>query len=557
MSGALRFLLLRTARHRAAAQLGRLAQPRYAIAALLGLLYLTSLVARPPRTALAPEGVARIALLAGSIGLAGWTAWMWTLGRPSRLLAFSRAEATFLLAGPVSTARLFAYRFGRGQVAVLANALLWTLLLAWSGGGLAAWRELPAAWLLLTTLQLHHLGATLVRGVPTDEAARRWRVEAAAGGLVVLAVVAAGVQMWPFLRAGWAAGLEQLLPAIEQALQQPVPRRVLAPFRAAAAPITAPSVAAWRSALPTAVLVLVLHAVWIALLSERFRRAATDTPAGTPTRSRAPRWSPPLVRLHHAGRAAAAITWKNMTAVARRRRATLLVAGLGTIVVSAVIAGRTVTPIAAQAVAGTALVWAGALALLGPQWIRNDLRTDLRHLDYVRSWPLAGREIVAAEVLASSIVLTAGQLALLAAATITFLGAPEAVGIEWDAAAVAGVLVILPVVNWLHLIAHNALAVLYPGWVPLGPEPRTGVEGLGQQAIVLMAGLGVLALMLLPGVAAAGAVWSLGDALRVGEGALRVLSTLAGVAAALLSSVWVVRWIGERLAEIEPGDVAS
>lgn len=556
MSGAIRFLLIRTARHRTMAQLRRVAEPRYAIAAGLGLAYLASLMARPPRAELAAAPVAEIALVGGSIGLAIWTAWMWTFGRGSRLVALAPAEVTFLLAGPVGTTRLLAYKLARGQLAIIANALLWAIFFGWSGGGLDGWRAFPAAWLLLSTLQLHHLGATLARAQPAEASgARRWTVELVAGAVSAAVVVLAAAEMWPFVRAGLSAGIDHFLPALGAALEQPVLRIVLAPFEAALAPLVAPSLAAWAAAIPAAVAILAAHALWLFAVRARFRKVATETRQRGDGRSRRQVWSPTLTRLHPEGRAALALTWKNVAAVARQRRAAVLFAGAVAVALAAVLAGRTVAPLVPQAVVAVAGVWAAAFTLLGPQWVRNDLRTDLRHLDSLRSWPLSGAAIVAAEVLASTLVLTAAQLALISVGAAAAAGSGTAETGPWLGTAIVGVLAGLPVVNWLHLLVHNGLAVLYPGWVPLGPEPRTGIEGLGQQAIVLIAGLGGVILLLLPAILVA--AFAVGAAMWLGTGddEARTAGLIIGMPVALGTSLLAVRWLGERMELIEPGDI--
>jgi hypothetical protein len=113
----------------------------------------------------------------------------------------------------------------------------------------------------------------------------------------------------------------------------------------------------------------------------------------------------------------------------------------------------------------------------------------------------------------------------------------------------------MPVVNWLHLLVHNGLAVLYPGWVPLGPEPRTGVEGLGQQAIVLIAGLGGLIVLLLPALGAAALAWSAAPALGVRPDDAGPVALVVAIPAALAVSALAVRWLGDRVERIEPGDL--
>ena len=69
-----------------------------------------------------------------------------------------------------------------------------------------------------------------------------------------------------------------------------------------------------------------------------------------------------------------------------------------------------------------AATWAGLTIVIGPQWVRNDLRSDLLKLDLLRSYPLRGRSVVAAEAAASTLVLTALQLGLLVIAYLAFLG---------------------------------------------------------------------------------------------------------------------------------------
>lgn len=555
MSGALRFLVVRSARHRAAAQLRRLAEPRYLVAAGLGLAYLASLFARPPRAQLTSASVSDIALIAGSAGLAAWTAWVWTLGRGSRLVGFSPPELTFLAAGPIGTTRLLLYKLARGQLAIVVNAVLWTLLLGWSGAGLAAWRELPAVWMLLTTVQLHHLGATLARREDPAAGERRWRVEWTALVAIAALLTLAVTRMWPPLRAGWSAGIDELLPAARIALEQPLVATLLAPFRIAVAPLAAPSVADWLAALPGAALLLALHVAWILAVRERFRRTAAESPGQGAGASRRLAWSAPLAGLSPTGTAALAVTWKNVTAVARRRRAAVLTAGAAGVALTAVLSGRLLGPIVPQSIVAVAAVWAGAFALLGPQWVRNDLRTDLRHLDWVRSWPLPGAAIVAAEVLASTLVLTALQFGLLAIAGVAAVASGALAVDAGTAAAIAAGIVALPLVNGMHLLVHNALAVLYPGWVALGPEPRAGIEGLGQQAIVLIAGLGGLMLLLLPWTIAASLAWTAADAFGITGRVTQAAAALITAPVALATSAALVRWLGERIERLEPGDL--
>jgi hypothetical protein len=327
-----------------------------------------------------------------------------------------------------------------------------------------------------------------------------------------------------------------------------------APFRMVIEPVVAPTLGRWAAALPWALALLALHGGWVFASRRRFRRVASEGPLGGGGRLRQAAWSPTLTRLRPTGPAALAITWKNIAATARLRRVLVLAAGLLAVAIASVVAANT-RPVLAEIIAGFAIVWAGAFVLIGPQWVRNDLRTDLQHLPSLRAWPLGGAAIVTGEVLASTVTLTATQLGLLflagAAATAAGMTTPS----DWPAGAAVAVLAAIPLFNWLHLLVHNGLAVLYPGWVPLGPEPRTGVEGLGQQAIVLVAGALGLGLLLLPAGVAAGLGWSAARVLGGTEDAAAWAAGAATVVGALAGSAAAVRFIGGRLARLEPGDL--
>src|SRR3970040_109285 len=84
-------------------------------------------------------------------------------------------------------------------------------------------------------------------------------------------------------------------------------------------------------------------------------------------------------------------------------------------------AGQGSTPLL-EIVGWLAAMWAGFLLVLGPQWVRNDLRTDLARLALLRSYPLQGRTVVGAETASSTAVLTVLQLGLVGIAYLAFWG---------------------------------------------------------------------------------------------------------------------------------------
>jgi len=175
-----------------------------------------------------------------------------------------------------------------------------------------------------------------------------------------------------------------------------------------------------------------------------------------------------------------------------------------------------------------AVTWAGAMAVVGPQWVRNDLRGDLLKLDLLRSYPLRGASVVAAEVIASTVVLTVIQLGLLIIAYLAFVGEEF---MEPDLGErtllLLAAFVFLPPMNLLGMLIQNGTALLYPAWVRLGSGKPAGVEALGQNLLMMVAYLAILSMLLaLPAL--------------LGVGALLLLRTSLGLWAAVPAAVVIL-----------------
>jgi len=146
---------------------------------------------------------------------------------------------------------------------------------------------------------------------------------------------------------------------------------------------------------------------------------------------------------------------------------------------------------------GITLAWAALTILTGSQYVRNDLRGDLLKLDLLRSYPLRGWSVVLAEVGASTLMLTAVQFSLLGLGYLAFLG-NETVepGLEERTLLLLAAFVFLPGINLLGMLIQNAAALLYPAWVRLGSGRSGGVEALGQNLLMTIAFVALLALTL-------------------------------------------------------------
>jgi len=195
--------------------------------------------------------------------------------------------------------------------------------------------------------------------------------------------------------------------------------------------------------------------------------------------------------------------------------------------------------------------WCEARPDAGPQWIRNDLRGDLLKLDLLRSYPLRGASLVAAETASSALVLTGLQLGLLLIAWLAFLADPvDLPALPVRTALLALALVLLPAVNGLGMLLHNGAALLLPGWTHIGGGRPGGVEALGQNMLVLIAFAALLAVVLLPPAVAGAGLYLLME--RPLEQFAVLPAVTATLAVAAVEARVMVRWLGGVFERLDP-----
>jgi hypothetical protein len=504
--------------------------------------------------------------LVGAIALLGTVAWGWIFGVERRVLRFTPAEVTFLFSAPVSRRGLIQFKLLHSQLFILFNALLWTLILSRERFGVSPWLRVISIWVLLTTVSFHRLGASFVRTSLAQHG--RLGVRHRVVSLVVLGIVLVALA-WtigdalPRLAERTTGGPFAFLPALGEAAAQPIPAALTLPFRLMVRPLVADTFADWLRALWPALVLMLLHYVWVVRSDTAFEETAVavslqraqalaERKAGRGAPSNAPAHvTPPLIRLAPSGWPAGAILWKNLVAVARTRQ--LKKVGLGLLLGSAVVTTLSFQPDPMMAaIAGWfAITWAGAMTVIGPQWVRNDLRGDLLKLDLLRSYPLRGWSVVAAEVSASALVLTLIQLCLLVIGYLAFLG-DEFMEPDLQARTVLllGAVVLLPGMNLLGMLIQNGAALLFPAWVRLGSGRPGGVEALGQNLLMMVVFVTLLSvLLLLPAAIGGGAFLLLrgvADEWAALPATVLILGTMAFEAALL------VDWLGRIFERIDP-----
>jgi putative ABC exporter len=560
------YLVWRSASNRIRRQLRHLRSPRYLAALLLGTAYLWFMIVGQrsgPAAGELPDP--RVLELVGALALLGAVAWGWVFGVERRVLAFTPAEVTFLFAGPVSRRGLIQFKLLHSQLLILFNALLWTLILSRERFGVSPWLRAISIWVLLTTLSFHRLGASFVRTSLSEHgrlALRHRVVSLVALTAVLIALIWSIADALPEVSAAGAEGPRSFLAAAAEAAQRPLPSALTYPFRLMVRPLAAQSGSQWLAALWPALLLMVLHYIWVVRSDTAFEEAAVEASlrrakalserrAGSGGRPFSRTTTAPLFRLAPVGWPAGAILWKNLVAVTRTRRVrnaglTLALAGVAVGALSFEPEG-TLSEIAG----GIALSWAALTILTGSQYVRNDLRGDLLKLDLLRSYPLRGWSVVLAEVGASTLMLTAVQLSLLGLAYLAFLG-NEAVepGLEERTLLLLAAIVFLPGVNLLGMLIQNAAALLYPAWVRLGSGRPGGVEALGQNLLMTIAFVALLAVTLaLPAAISGGAFLLLRPAL--GNWAALPATALA-LGTMAFEAALLVDWLGRVFERTDP-----
>jgi ABC-2 type transport system permease protein len=257
------------------------------------------------------------------------------------------------------------------------------------------------------------------------------------------------------------------------------------------------------------------------------------------------------IRLSPTGWPAGAILWKNLVAATRTRRVRNAVASLAVAGVIVAVLSYDPEGSLAEAAGWLALCWAALSVITGPQYVRNDLRGDLLKLDLLRSYPLTGWSVVLAEAGASTLLLTAIQLALAGIGYLAFLGNRSMeLGLEERSLLLLACVIFLPPINLLGMLIQNGAALLYPAWVRLGSGRTAGIEALGQNLLMVIAFVALLSLTLvLPIVLGGGTHLLLRGA--IGDWALIPAS---GVALGTIGfeAACMVEWLGGVFERIDP-----
>jgi ABC-2 type transport system permease protein len=559
VTGALAFLLFTTTRNRLLAQLRRLRTPRYAIGFVLGLGYFWMVSLTGTGSPL--EAVAPALVLVVFIGI-------WLFGGDMTALAFSEAEVTMLMTAPVPRRALILYKLAQSQVVILINVLIWTVLLRRGSAVLPGPLSALSVWVIFTTLNLHRMGEALTRASNVEYRAAGQSTKLVARGFIVVLVALFAMllllQPLTALQSPDEKNPFAFLTSILEFFKAPGVQELLYPFHLIVAPSFALNARAWALAMLPAVGIVLLHVWWVLRSDAAFEEAAAMASTQLAKRVDAIRarragLEPPATAgaktftLASTGWPIVAIVWKNAIALRRTLKPGALVRlPILAFAAASFFGWKSGNP--AFVISVTAFVMGIMFPLIALQVLRSDLRTDMMHLPLLKSMPLAGADLVLAEVASTAIPVAILRFALLAIAGVALLFSPNRTHIP--SGILVGVLITLPAtllaIDTALCTIVNGSAVLFPSWIRLGPGGAGGVELMGQAMLSMLASMIAFVLMLLiPAGIGAGIWYVLGSSPTIA-------TTIAGAfGAAVLGteSYFMMQALGAAFERAEPQQI--
>ena len=592
MLNALLYLRLMSLRNWAIARGQRLRQPKYLLSALVGCAYFYFFFFRPvgggarrgaghAATAQAREAMELAgaslptdwlpAVTAfGALALLFFMTLMWVVPAQRAALGFTEAEIAFLFPAPVTRRTLVHFRLISAQLRSLIGAVVMMLFSnRWSIIGGNALTHAFGWWFIFSALNLHFSGANFTLTRLADLGLRAWRRRVLALVIVVTIIVVTLARLPASGRLPALTEEVDLRPvtAWAIALTNTAPLGwVLWPFKLVIAPFLAIDALAFLQALPAALGVIALHYLWVVRTAVAFEDASIDFAQkrsarlaawqegkqrmGTmPTRGR--RAPFPLAGL---GRPEIAFLWKNLLSTWQYFNLRVLLITGGVIVGTGIWLNAHPTWRGFLPGFGwPALIFAAYTLIIGPQFARQDIRNDLVHADILKTYPLAGWQIVLGELLTPLAILTGILWLALLLIALTFNPMGARVGWltpELRAVAGLGAAAIVPPLVALQLLVPNAAALVFPGWFHHSRARGGGPEVIGQRMIFFFAQMITMALALLPPFGIAGLLIFIvqafvGSVVAVGVGALFVLAVLIG-------EVWCGLWLlGQRFEQLD------
>jgi len=555
-----------TLKNRTLQRVRRLREPRYLIGAIAGAAYFWFFIFRRalhggPQTGkgkliMTTLGASPVVADVASVVLLLLMITAWALPADSGGLEFTETEIAFLFPAPLRRRDILLYKIVRAQPQALFSALIMTVLGWWRNGlFLGVWSAISVLSVYFTLVSL---GRARLRLMHIGFLARLAGVAAIVAGLFWIAKAEVSAIDFHALK-----NAPQVMNALSVPFHKPLIRTILfIPHLIASAAIPA-SVGMLAISVPV-VLALGVGFFFIAAgLNVSFQEAsiaASQKKAARQQRARGQRSgtfvmfrrAPAPFKLRETGPVEVAVIWKNLIALMRNSIAWVVVfAAMMAFMLGIALWSHETTTYTAMG--GMLLFMACLFPLAGPNVFTNDLRLDMPRLEVLKSYPIAGERLIAAEIAAPLIVISILEMLFATSASIMvgmgevhkftkFVATPQFI--------VAVLLLTLPVCA-VQLLIRNAIPVLFPAWAMRSKDEPRGFVMMGQRIVTMAGNLLVLGVAMIP--AAIVFLPSLWIAFKffAGSPALVAVATMPAVGV-LLAEVWFgVKALGAQFEQID------
>jgi hypothetical protein len=443
--------------------------------------------------------------------------WLLPWGRLG--LPFRESELTMLLQAPLSRRQVIQYGLLKSEVRVLLSGLILPLFVGLGGPGarllmgcgtwiLFEFWHLNGKWRALFNLRQTEIPAALAR-------TRRVVLTIGLVGFYALLLFA----LEPFVtQVGVALGgrdYRQVAASLTAVTWPPLLKMLLIPGSWLTAPMFAGGGTAFVVAAAPMLLAILVQREIVLRSKARFEESALEHATKTeakksPTRrfaritSRARSKRP--FEIDRRGPPEVALVWKNAIRVSRARWTRIAYVGaalwIGIALLPALLTIRDITYAVLAGMGAIPMIMLPVLA--GLVW-DNDLRTELAHIDLVRTWPVSARRFVLAEVLSPALWSFVASAFGAGVVLTSLFGSRlrertgEFMGVDTGLAAVllfASFLPMAAAVSFFSSALQNLATLFVPAWMVHSADRSRGVAAVGQR-MLFSAALGLALLLAL------------------------------------------------------------
>ena len=531
-----------------------------------------------------PDNLVGLGLAIGAAALLVIVTLTWIFSVERASLGFTEAEIAFLFPAPATRNMLVQFRLVDAQIRSLFGALFMTLFSnRWMLVGGNAATHAFGWWLIFTAFNLHLAGVRFTltrladRGLSTLW--RRLLVFALVAGVIAVTIAllppeqrTVNTTARDSMRATgrWIIDVTSAAPLAW----------VLWPARLLLGAFFADTVRTFALALGPALLVIAVHYVWVVRSVVSFeegsiaraeKRGAMIAAMRSGQRlGRAPtKGRKPPFQLAGTGRPEFAFLWKNLLGTwPWLNPRTWLWCALAIIGLTVWVHTHPELRWWLYAYGPVALVIGAYTIVAGPQFARQDIRSDLVNADLLKTYPLPGWQIVLGEMLAPTAILSGILWLVLLAAAVAFFPGPRTF-VNWPPAlrefaeaclspaarvpfAICLAVLVPPVVA-LQLFVPNAAALVFPSWFQVTRQRGGGgIDVMGQRMIFFFVQLLTMLLAVLPALLAGAAAVSVTSFVFHWPALVGVWLAAAGVFAVLSVELWFgLQFLGARFEKFD------